>query len=188
MPERIFAIYHYLPVEAERAERMFLDAGMLDLAMNVECLTGFHKVEVSSEDVVRRLMLAALAHGIKTPAIRRVLYPTRKELRAAPLLYLRAAEHHSPKGHPRKGTTYDESAACPQCGAGLRQTSPLRLSNSEVPKTAMSAGVGQEFIFHQSVATVLSAARLRGIHFLPVLDADGAELPWRQLIVEHDMS
>src|SRR5207253_3805449 len=187
MPELIFAIYHYLSEEAERAEQMFLDAGLLDVALSVERLTGFHKVQLSSEDVVQRLKLAALAQGIKMPGIQRVLHPTKKELRAAPLLYLRAAEHHSPNGHPRKGTTYDESATCAQCGAGLRQTSPLRLGKGEVPKTSTSAGVGDEFIFHQSVVTVLSAAHLRGIHFLPVLDASEAELPWRQLVVEHDM-
>jgi hypothetical protein len=187
MPERIFAIYNYLSDEAERAEQAFLDAGLLDIVLGPEPFNGFRKVELSSEEVVRRLMFAASAQGIKAPIIQRALYPTKKELRAAPLLYVYAAEHHNSNGHPRKGTTYDDSAACAECGAGLRQTSPLMLRKSEVPKRGLSGGVGDEFLFHESVADVMAAGNLRGIRFLPVLDTNAAELPWRQLVVEHEM-
>jgi hypothetical protein len=187
MPERIFAIYHYRPNQIERAERMFLDAGLLDIVLGPEPFKGMQKVELSSEETVQRLKLAALAHGIEAPSIRRVLYPTAKELRAAPLLYVRVTERRSPLGHPRKDTTYDYSTACAQCGAGMRQISPLRLRKSEVPKKGLSAGVGQEFLFHDSVADAMTAANLRGIRFRPVLDAGGAPLPWQQLVVEHNM-
>jgi hypothetical protein len=187
MPERIYALYHYLADEKERAQQMFLDAGLLDVVVSHERLNGFQKLALPNEDVVQRLEFAAAANSLKPPSVRRYLEPTKKELRAAPLLYVRVAEHHSPDGHPRAGTTYDEANACAQCGAGLRQTSSLRLRNKEVPQKGLVAGVGDEFLFHESVAAVLVAAHVRGVSLTPVLDATGVQLPWRQLVVEQHM-
>jgi hypothetical protein len=187
MPERIYALYHYRADEKERAQQMFLDAGLLDVVVSPERLSGFQKLALPNEAVVQRLTFAAAANSLKPPAIRRYLEPTKKELRAAPLLYVRVGEHHSSDGHPRPGTTYDETNACAWCGAGLRQTSPLQLRNKEIPKKGMVAGVGDELLLHESVAGVLAAARFRGVRLTPVLDASGSELPWRQLVVEQHM-
>ena len=171
MPERIFALYQYSIEETERAEQMFLDAGLLDIVLKPGSLSGLQKVELSGEDAASRLKFAALAHGLRPPAIRRFLDPTRKELQEAQLLYVRVSERHSPRGHPRRGTSYDDSAACAECGAGLRQTSPFRLLKGEIPKRGVTAGIGEDFLFHDSIAEVLAAPALGGIGFLPVLDS-----------------
>lgn len=187
MPERIYALYHYVGDDVAQAQQMFLDAGLLDVVVSPERLSGFQKLALPNEAVVQRLTFAAAANSLKPPTIRRYLEPTKKELRAAPLLYVMVAEHHSSDGHPRGGTTYDAANACAQCGAGLRQTSPLRLRPKEIPKKGLVAGVGDEFLLHESVAAVLAAAHLRGVSLTPVLDATGAALPWRQLAVEQQM-
>jgi hypothetical protein len=187
MPERIYAFYHYIGDDVTRAQRMFLDAGLLDVVVSPALLNGLQKIALPNEDVAQRLTFAAAAHGLKAPTISRVLTLTKKELRAAQLLTVYVSEHHSLDGHPRATTTYDASKACPSCGAGLEQTSPLRLRKKETPRKGLVAGVGDEFLFRESVATALAAARLTGIDLTPVLDEHGARLPWRQLRVRHQL-
>ena len=36
------------------------------------------------------------------------------------------------------GTAYDDSSACPICGSGARQLSPLKLSKSKMPRTDLA--------------------------------------------------
>jgi hypothetical protein len=167
---------------------MFLDAGLLDVVVTPHLLTGHHKLELRDDDAARRLRIAARLHGLREPHIQRMLHPTEKELRAAKLLYMHVWIHNAPNGHPRDGTSYDESTACPECGDGLRQSSPLRLKNKEVPKPgALLGGIRDQVLAHEALAREICTAKLTGVMFEPVLDASGEPLPWRQLVVEGEM-
>ena len=188
VPEKIFVLYNYTDAEREQAQHMFLDAGLLDVVVTPHLLTGHHKLELRDDDAARRLRIAARLHGLREPHIQRILHPTEKELRAAKLLYMHVWIHNAPNGHPREGTSYDDSGACPECGDGVRQLSPLRLKNKEVPKAgALLGGIRDQVLVHESLACEVCVAGLTGVSFEPVLDVSGATLPWRQLVIEGSM-
>jgi hypothetical protein len=190
VPERIFAIFANIPAERERLRRVFRDAGMFEHAATPPpdpSSALLHKIELPNEDVARRLTLAAAAHGVKPPTIQRYVEPTPKELKAAPLLLLSAGGPGTERGHPRDGTSYDDSHACPECGAGLVQTSPFRARKTELPKSFLAAGMADELLLHESVAGALASAGLRGMSLRPVLDPSGAAIPWFQVVVETTM-
>lgn len=189
MPERIFALLPNLPAERDRVRLMFRDAGMFEQVARLAAPTSalLHKIELPNEEVARRLTFAAAAHGLEPPSIQRYVDPTAKELAAAPLLLLRPGGPGSVRGHPREGTTYDDSAACPQCGAGLVQTSPFRVRKTELPKSFLATGVADDLLLHESVAGTIEAAGMRGMTLRPVLDPSGAPIPWFQVVVETTM-
>lgn len=188
MPERIFAIFSNISSERDRLRLAFRDAGMFD---QLARLTGpasssglLHKIELPNENVARRLMIAAAAHGLAAPLMQRYIDPTAKELAAAPLLYLRALGPGTDRPHPRDGTTYDDSNACPSCGAGMMQTSPFLVRKTELPKSYLAAGVADDLLLHESVAGAIASAALCGMTLRPVLDPSGAATPWFQIVVE----
>ncbi len=187
MPEKIFALYNYVDAERERAQRMFLDAGLLDVVVDPEMFAGFQKIPLPDETTALKLSMLAPMHGLRAPSIHRELHPTERELRGCRLLHMFVWTHASPEGHPRETTTYDESHACPECGAGLRQTSPLVLRRPEVPKRGLLGSIGDDVLVHESLARELQDAGFAGLRFEPVLDHTHAPLPWRQLVVEGSM-
>jgi hypothetical protein len=188
VPEKIFVLYNYTDAEREQAQHMFLDAGLLDVVVTPHLLTGHHKLELRDDDAARRLRIAARLHGLREPHIQRILHPTEKELRAAKLLYMHVWIHNAPNGHPREGTSYDDSEACPECGDGLRQVTPLRLKNKEVPKAgAVLGGIRDQVLVRDALACEMISAGLTGVALEPVLDATGQAIPWRQLVVERSM-
>lgn len=188
MPEKIFVLYNYTDAEREQAQHMFLDAGLLDVVVTPHLLTGHHKLELRDDDAARRLRIAARLHGLREPHIQRMLHPTERELRTAKLLYMHVWIHNTPNGHPREGTSYDDADACPECGDGVRQASPLRLKSKEVPKPgALLGGIRDQVLVHENLARDICTAKLTGVRFEPVLDNNGAPLPWRQLVVVESM-
>lgn len=184
MPERIFAVFSDIAAERPRLRSMLHDAGLTDEAIKPFTGALLHKIELPDEEFARRLTLAAAAHGLQPPLIQRYMDPTAKELAAAPLLLLRPGGPGTVRGHPRDGTTYDDSRACPQCGAGLVQTSPLRVRKTELAKSFLATGVADELLLHESVAGTIASAGLRGMTLRPVLDSSGAAIPWVQVVVE----
>lgn len=188
MPERIFAIFSNIPSERARLRLACRDAGLFEqaaaLAAPSASPAALHKIQLPNEEVARRLVLTSAAHGIQAPSIQRYLDPTPKELAAAPLLYLRALGPGIDRPHPRDGTSYDESRACPACGAGVLQSSPFRLRKTELPRSYLAAGVADDLLLHDSVAGTIASAGLRGMTLRRVLDLSGAALPWFQVVVE----
>jgi hypothetical protein len=166
---------------------MFLDAGLLDLVVDAERLTGHHKVVVPGEDALARLLTSALMHTLPAPAVHRVLEPTPRELAAARLLHMFVWIHHTHHGHPRAGTIYDEFSACSGCGTGLRQTSPLVLKKEEIPASGVLGSVGDEILVHEALAKEMQDAGLTGFGLREVHDLGSRVLPWRQLLVDHEM-
>jgi hypothetical protein len=67
------------------------------------------------------------------------------------------------------GTVYDESRACPYCGAGRRQTSDLVLDLRKVPKTKdIARSIADEWIVSQRLAELLVDNRISGLELRPV--------------------
>jgi hypothetical protein len=170
---------------------MFRDAGLFEqfaaLGKPESSPEILLKIELPNEEVAQRLIFAAAAHGLKPPSIQRYVDPTPRELAAAPLLSLRAIGPGTDRRHPRAGTTYDDSAACPQCGAGLVQTSPFRMRKTELPKSFLATGAADDVLLHESVAGIIESAGLRGMTLRPVLDPSGAPVPWFQIVIETTM-
>ena len=160
---------------------------MLDVVVEPALLTGFQKLTIPNEETVSRLGLAARLHALPAPTVHRVLEPTARELSQARLLHMFVWIHHSHVGHPRPGTRYDDSGACAFCGDGLRQVSPLVLTNKEIPKSGMLGSIDDDVIVHDSLASEMESTTFTGIQLGDVVDARGHRLPWRQLLVEQTM-
>ena len=148
MPEKIYVTYNYLPEDRARAQQMFLEAGMLDVVVDPALLHGFQKLAIPNEETISRLGLAARLQALQAPTVHRVLEPTARELSAARLLHMFVWIHHSHEGHPRNGVEYDDANACPGCGDGLRQISPLVISEKEIPKSGMVGSIDDDVIVH----------------------------------------
>jgi hypothetical protein len=188
MPERIRALFSNIPADRERLRLMLVDAGLFEQLAKLRADSGLlHVVELPNEEAAQRLLFAAKANGLDPPLMRRCIDPTAKELAAAPLLSLRALGPGTDRRHPREGTAYDDSRACPECGSGLVQTSPFRVRKTELPKSYLATGIADDLLLHESVAGIIESAGLRGMSLRPVLDPGGAPVPWFQVVVETTM-
>jgi hypothetical protein len=112
---------------------------------------------------------------------------TDEELGRATLFQLLWTKMFSAVGR-ETGTIYDNTGACPLCGAGPTQVGPLRLRRSDMPlrydaATTLSRA---ERVVNERVATVISAEGLTGVECRPVdfsssRRQDGPA--WYQLVV-----
>jgi hypothetical protein len=112
---------------------------------------------------------------------------TRGEWDAAELYRMEVNALFEPAGE-ECGTIYDDSTACPVCGAGRARIGPLRLNLRKVPKGADLAQTiaGEEVIVSERLADAMRAADLTGVDFLPVEPARRARAPmprWFELKV-----
>lgn len=87
---------------------------------------------------------------------------TAAEIAAAPMLKVRVKPCFEPPGE-LCGTLYDESTACPHCGAGATQASDLRLDLRKAPKTKdIARTIAGEIIVSQRMAERMIDTGLRG--------------------------
>jgi hypothetical protein len=112
---------------------------------------------------------------------------SRRELDAAKLFRLRVRSIFEPAGE-EFGTQYDESYACPKCGAGAKQVSDLFLKWKRIPKGKdisrtiageMVASVRLVELFHEQGIT---GATFRAIRQHPASSAESKD--WFQLTVQ----
>ena len=67
------------------------------------------------------------------------------------------------------GTVYDDSKACPECGAGAVQTTPLFLHGGRIPrKVNFARTIAQEMVATSLVVDIFRENGLRGAEFEPV--------------------
>jgi hypothetical protein len=93
---------------------------------------------------------------------------TAEELKGAELFYLQITAVFEPEGESC-GTVYDESTACPECGAGAKQVSDLMLDLRKVPKTKdLAKSTADECIVSQRLAELLIDAKMTGFDLRPV--------------------
>jgi len=85
------------------------------------------------------------------------------------------------------GTKYDESTACPRCGAGAKQTTPLYLPEKRIPKSKdVSRTIAGEIVVSRRVAELFARHEITGAELLPVRSnplSSAESKDWFQLTV-----
>ena len=94
---------------------------------------------------------------------------TEAEFNNAAWFLIKKTRHFEPAGE-ECGTIYDESTACPICGAGARQSTPLRLKRSTIPHSDMAETIahGDETVVSERFVEMVRKHNLVGIAFEPV--------------------
>ncbi len=111
------------------------------------------------------------------------------ELLASPLLQIIVRTAERGDLGPKYGTEYDMSHACPLCGTGAIQTSPLYLKPSEIPgKGTIFQTYDHEKLVSLEVANALKSAGVSGIELRPSRSYKAhVDLPWVQLLAHEQL-
>ncbi len=120
---------------------------------------------------------------------RRELLFTKAELEAAPLLWLTFGTKPGGSIGPKYRTEYDLSHACPRCGTGAIQVSPLRLNPAEIPrKGTIFQTFDNEKLVSAELAKAFSNAEVTGLELRTAQSFRNlTDLPWVQLLAEVEM-
>jgi hypothetical protein len=109
---------------------------------------------------------------------------SRAEIERAEVLYLRIPSVFEPSGE-ECGTQYDDTCACPVCGSGAVQLTPLRLDTRRIPKSKdISETIGGEIVVSEQFYELSRMYKLSGLHFREVESGHGRKPPknkWFQL-------
>lgn len=97
---------------------------------------------------------------------------TETEINNAKWFLMFRTRHFEPTGE-ECGTIYDESSACPICGSGAKQLSPLKLKRSSIPKVDMAETIawGDETIVSERFVDMVKDNNLKGMDFEPVISS-----------------
>jgi len=109
---------------------------------------------------------------------------TRKELEAAQLLQLLIRPTFEPPGE-MSGTEYDESAACPHCGAGATLKGDLHLDLQRIPKKKdLALTIAGEAVVSAQLVKALREHGMTGAEYRPVRHKTGVvSKEWRHLVI-----
>jgi len=121
---------------------------------------------------------------------------SKRELSEARLVHVIPKGAFEPEGE-ECGTRYDESTACPHCGAGRTQVSPLSLDirrsqpDHDIHTTTLPRGrdvarsIADEIVVSDRFAALLRDAAATGVDLRPVLRCrtDGPISGWYQFVV-----
>jgi hypothetical protein len=137
---------------------------------------------------LQHLRAALSDMGIKWSERRELIF-TDAELEAYPLLWLSVGTAPRGYGGPTYGTEYDLSQACPQCGTGAIQITPLRLNRTEIPRRgAIFQTLDREKLVSPKLAQLLNHAEFRGLKLRRAQShSGGKDLPWVQLISDVEL-
>ena len=112
---------------------------------------------------------------------------TAAELDRADVFTAEVARVFEPAGE-ECGTEYDETVACPVCGADARRVGPLWLPAGRVPKAVdVARTIAGEVVVSQRFAEAAVAAGLTGFDLRPVHDGKatpGAVEAWTRLLTD----
>lgn len=109
---------------------------------------------------------------------------TTKEITDARLFQIDVRKYFEPTGE-ECGTKYDETYACPICGAGRKQVSPLRLKKGRfLNKRDLATTIGNEIVVSKRFVEVMKANDIKGITFGPVYIGQRKSEDCFQLMVE----
>ena len=102
---------------------------------------------------------------------------TEAEINNAAWFWIKKTRHFEPAGE-ECGTIYDESTACPICGASAKQMTPLRLKRSSIPHVDMAETIahGDETIVSKRFVEIVKEHNLSGMVFEPVYGL-GKQMP-----------
>ena len=109
---------------------------------------------------------------------------THKELEAAELLQLLIRPTFEPPGE-MCGTKYDDSAACPHCGAGASMRGDLHLDLQRIPKKKdLALTIAGEPVVSAKLVKALREHGITGAEYLPVRHKTGVvSKEWHHLVV-----
>lgn len=110
----------------------------------------------------------------------------KSELENAKLFLFRPTAYFEPAGEEH-GTVYDESTACPSCGAGAKQVGPLFLPVSRIPKGKdIAITIAGEIVVSQRLVQLFKQHKITGVDFDPVrksIKSKAKSDAWFQLLV-----
>jgi hypothetical protein len=113
------------------------------------------------------------------------------ELRSFPLLALSVGGLAIGEGYSTSsyGTTYDLSSACPRCGTGAVQTSPLMIPLKGLPKKNLACcGPDAQLLVAEPLVDALREARVTGLELRQARFYQNQELlPWWQMISHYEL-
>lgn len=93
---------------------------------------------------------------------------SREEIKTASLFHWKITSIFEPAGE-ECGTAYDESSACPRCGAGAKQTSPLFLDVKRIPKSKdVCRTIAGEIVVSRRAAELFSRHEITGAELVPI--------------------
>jgi hypothetical protein len=148
----------------------------------------FSRAFMESDPKLDSLRATLCDAGIRWLERREAVY-TDAELRGFPFLVLTVDRKPIESGGVEYGTKYDLSGACPSCGTGAVQTSPLMLALLGLPpKALLSATCLGQILVASELAEVMKAAKLSGVELRQTRFYRNDEpLPWFQVISQHEM-
>lgn len=118
-----------------------------------------------SDERIEKVLALVRQHG-ETPLVDRYYEFTEEERQSAPLLFMDNEENESVMAGAVEGTTYDLTNACPTCGMGARQTSPLYIFHEALPELRKHRAIGSEegeILVNRSIAKKLRDNGVTGI-------------------------
>ena len=113
---------------------------------------------------------------------------TKKEIENARFFQMTPTRHFQPSGE-ECGTTYDETQACPVCGSGAKQMTPLQLRKSSIPHVDIAETIarGEEIVVSEHFKELMEKNHITGIRFAPVYGSGRVkkETGFYQIFPEH---
>jgi hypothetical protein len=168
-------------------------------ASQPDLVGGVRRIDLPADSPVWQQVLDICTRVYGDPNPRCGVWPhfryAKRELAEAEVLRLRITRAFEPEGE-RCGTLYDESPACPHCGAGRVLVSDLHLKLTHewqawpsLPRTKhfqIARTIADEIIVSRVLAERMEAEGSTGFALLPVYGSGprGEETPhWKQLMV-----
>lgn len=112
---------------------------------------------------------------------------SKREIEVASLFHLRITSTFEPAGE-ECGTIYNESVACPRCGAGAKQVGPLFLNLNRIPKGKdFARTIAGEVIISRRASELFKEIGVSGVSFHPAREKGAKNLElldWNQLIIQ----
>jgi hypothetical protein len=146
-----------------------------------------------NDERIPRLLALLAPYGENGSVLRRDIY-SEDDLQAARLLKLSRWIDATASAGSNYGTMYDQSQACPTCGTGVRQTSPLLIGDDEmsrVDKHRVADTYENDLLVRDTDVEKLIAAKVTGALFWPAYfkgkGGEVTELRWQQAVIENVM-
>lgn len=169
-----------------------------DAIVNVVNSEALGRIDVNivldeTDERLAEVLALLVTNGENGWILRRDIY-TENDLQAAPLLLVFGWPRYLAATGPSYGTTYDMTSACPRCGTGARQTSPLIIDDDDVKaieKVRIAASNYGDRIIRDVDAEKIAAASLPGLSFWPIYakkkNGVQVELRHQQIFAQHIM-
>lgn len=163
--------------------------GIDDLAGPEDFLCGLYGHTFDADDPVLASLRKVLSDaGVKWSERVEHIYSV-KELKQFPFLRLGVNRKSIDGGLPREGALYDLSSACPQCGTGAVQVSPLLLVERQLPRKGdLVTTYSGHLLISEHLAQAFREHDVTGVELRQALaKRTQAPLPWWQVLCGYTM-